>query len=99
MVACVEEDSVRLARSHCVRRRRIARWLPAMSLPRFLRLGCQALATETERKCANIRCMQCHVNTSQPERLEVLDAEVHYAVVEVLTAQVGVAGSGLCFNR
>jgi len=43
--------------------------------------------------------MQCHVNTSQPERLEVLDAEVHYAVVEVLTAQVGVAGSGLCFNR
>merc|ERR1711953_542397 len=38
MVACVDEDRVRFARSHCVRNRRSARWLPAKSLPRFLRL-------------------------------------------------------------
>ena len=35
MVACVDEDSVRFARSHCVRERLMARWLPAMSLPRM----------------------------------------------------------------
>lgn len=29
--ACVDEDKVRLARSHWVRKRRIARWFPAMS--------------------------------------------------------------------
>ena len=86
MVACVEEDSVRLARSHCVRRRRIARWLPAMSLPRFLRLGQKSseAATFLENPCKY-----------SAKSLEVLDAEIHHSVVEVLTAQVGVASGGL----
>mmetsp|Transcript_85658 Transcript_85658/g.239837 ORF Transcript_85658/g.239837 Transcript_85658/m.239837 type:complete len:203 (-) Transcript_85658:770-1378(-) len=38
IVACVADASARLARSHCARRHRTARRLPAMSLPWFLRL-------------------------------------------------------------
>ncbi|KAF4133240.1 hypothetical protein GN958_ATG17586 [Phytophthora infestans] len=38
MYACAEVDSVRLARSHAVRRRRRARWLDVISL-RCLRLS------------------------------------------------------------
>ena len=83
MVACVDDDSVRLARSHCVRRRRIALWLPAMSLPRFFRLIAHNFET------------QKFTLPFQGEWLEVLDAEVHHPVVEVLTTQVSVAGGGL----
>lgn len=35
IVACVEEDSVRLALSHCVLKRRSARWLPAGKIVLF----------------------------------------------------------------
>ena len=87
MVACVEEDSVRLARSHCVRRRRIARWLPAMSLPRFLRLG-----QKSRRKLQLSYENPCKYSA---KTLEVLNAEIHHSIVEVLTAQVGVASGGL----
>mmetsp|Transcript_32311 Transcript_32311/g.55892 ORF Transcript_32311/g.55892 Transcript_32311/m.55892 type:complete len:210 (+) Transcript_32311:1166-1795(+) len=39
IVACAAADSVRLARSQAVRRRRSARWLPDRSFPLFLRLN------------------------------------------------------------
>ena len=39
IVACADADSVRLARSAAVRRRRSARWLVVRSLPLFLRLN------------------------------------------------------------
>ena len=94
MVACVEEESVRLARSHCVRRRRMARWLPAMSLPRFLRLGW----THTKEKLY-LACDLEKTFEGSAGALEVLDAEVHHAIVEVLTAQMGVASSGLCSSN
>ena len=64
MVACVEEDRVRLARSHSVLRRRTARWFLVKSLPRFF-------------------------------RFEILDAEVHSSVVEVLASQMRVTGRRL----
>ena len=38
MVACVNGDTVRLVLTHDVRRQRMARCLPAKSLPRFFRL-------------------------------------------------------------
>ena len=37
IVACVDEDSVRFARSHCVFQRRMARWFPVMSSLRSFR--------------------------------------------------------------
>ena len=104
MVACVEDDSVRLARSHCVRKRRMARWLPAMSLPRFLRLRPQQYGQKRKpgkHQFARVRYLShTHVSPlktspSMGRLLEVLDAEVNHAVVEVLTTQVGVARRGL----
>ena len=110
MVACVEDDSVRLARSHCVRKRRMARWLPAMSLPRFFRLIPQRLIKQMETCLAAIcrsRYLYLFKTQIQPLKtsrlkgrsLEVLDAEVHHAVVEVLATQVGVACRGLCESK
>ncbi|KAF5213678.1 hypothetical protein ECC02_013781 [Trypanosoma cruzi] len=56
IVACAADDSVRLARSQAVRRRRRARWLVVRSLPLFLRLN------------SSVRCDTRRLSKSSPPR-------------------------------
>ncbi|KAK3921344.1 Chorismate synthase [Frankliniella fusca] len=57
MVACVEDERVRLARSHAVRRRRKARLLLEMSLRYFLRNSLAKCSTIRESKSSPPRCV------------------------------------------